>query len=71
MEQGQAAEPQQMEGLQHMDLLCMVSMEAIIPGSPWWPKGHERIWIIVLAILLQNCSLKMIGGRVRETHTKP
>lgn len=34
LEQGQVAEPQQMEDLQQVDLLYIVSMEAGIPGSP-------------------------------------
>lgn len=34
LEQGWVAKPQQMEGLQPVDLLCIVGMEAGIPGSP-------------------------------------
>lgn len=51
LEQGQLAEPQQMEDLQQVDLLCVVSMEAGIPGSPWWPKDHERRWLILFGII--------------------
>lgn len=68
--QGQVAKPQQMEELQQVDLLCIVSMEAGIPGCLWWPRNHERRWLIVFGILQQIRLLKIRGVQVREAETK-